>query len=127
MIPTERERQILDYLRQHRVASTEAIATLTNSSLATTRRDLKTMGLKGLIEKKHGGARALGSSPVRLGYPGLSDDDIHLPEKDQIAAVAAGLVKSGDTIFLGAGKTCALLARYIKDIDNLKNRDHQHQ
>lgn len=119
MIASERERLILEHLRHHKVITTEAIAKLTGASLSTARRDLKTLGMKGLLEKKHGGAKVVQDASFGVGYP-MVDDDPDLAEKDRIATVAAGMVKEGDIIFLGAGKTCTLLARYIRDIDNLK-------
>lgn len=120
MIASERERIILDYLRKHRVVSTETVTAITGASVATARRDLKSLGRRGLLEKKHGGAQALDGMTVPGGNAAIADDDPHLAEKDQIAALAAGLVKSGDIVFLGAGKTCTLLARYIRDLDNIK-------
>lgn len=119
MIASERERLILEHLRQHKVITTETIAQLTGASLSTARRDLKTLGVKGLLEKKHGGAKAIQDASRGTGHQS-AEDDPHLAEKDRIAAVAAGLVREGDTVFLGAGKTCTLLARFIRDIDNLK-------
>ncbi len=120
MIYSERERAISEHLRQHRAASTEALAALCGTSLATARRDLNAMALKGLLEKKHGGAEVLGPAHASAAQTVLSDQDPHLAEKDEIAAIASGLVNSGDTIFLGAGKTCTLLARYIRNIENVK-------
>jgi DeoR/GlpR family transcriptional regulator of sugar metabolism len=118
MIASEREQLILDHLRQHKTITTEAIALLTGASLSTARRDLNTLGQKGLLEKKHGGAKVLQDATHGTGR--AVDDDPHLAEKDRIAIVASSLVKGGDTIFLGAGKTCTLLARYIRDVDNLR-------
>jgi DeoR/GlpR family transcriptional regulator of sugar metabolism len=120
MIAPERERVILEYLKKHTVATTEAVAAVTGASLATTRRDLNSLRKKKLIDKRHGGAKISENPLVCNGYPALSDDDPDLEDKERIAILSAGLVKSGDTIFLGAGKTCTLLARAMRGMENVK-------
>jgi DeoR/GlpR family transcriptional regulator of sugar metabolism len=120
MIASERERSILEYLKKHGVATTETLAAVAGASLATIRRDLNSLGKKGVIDKRHGGAKMVEHPLACSGYPALSDDDPDLEDKERIAALSAGLVKSGDTIFLGAGKTCTLLARAIRGIENVK-------
>lgn len=120
MIASERERVILEYLGKNRTASTETVAAITGASLATARRDLNLLDRKGLLEKHHGGAKAVDVPSPGIGRPVPPEDDPDLADKEEIALLSAGLVKNGDTIFLGAGKTCTLLARAILDFDNIK-------
>jgi DeoR/GlpR family transcriptional regulator of sugar metabolism len=115
MIARERECLILDYLNKHSIATIPAIMQLTGTSIATIRRDINRMNKKGLLKKIRGGieyASAGGAQKTNRIF--LPDEmDPHFNEKDQVAKVAVSMLSSGDTIFLGAGKTCALMARYI--------------
>ncbi len=120
MNASERERLILDYLAKNETATTKTLKEVTGVSIATVRRDLNTMSDRGLLIKNHGGAEAMEETASIGDYSALSDADPHIDKKDEIATRAAQLVKPGDTIFLGAGKTCSLLARYIKDIPNIR-------
>jgi DeoR/GlpR family transcriptional regulator of sugar metabolism len=115
MIARERERLILEYLNKHTIATIPAVMQLTGASIATTRRDINDMNKKGLLKKIRGGIEygGAGSTPQtnRIFLPDEMDPDFH--EKDRVAKLAVSMLSSGDTIFLGAGKTCALIARYI--------------
>lgn len=125
MIASEREQIILDYLaRQHTAATTELCA-LTGASPATIRRDLNALHGRGLLEKTHGGARALprhtgdrllsGAVPLPLEDPA----DPFFAEKEALARTAAEFIHPGDIIFLGAGKTCTLIAHFIREKENV--------
>jgi DeoR/GlpR family transcriptional regulator of sugar metabolism len=115
MIVRERERLILNYLQEHHIGAIAAIMNLTGASIATVRRDINALHRRGLLKKTYGGAEYLAPEiPARPNRMFLPDEtDPFFSEKNQAAKLAAGMIKDGDTIFLGAGKTCALLARYI--------------
>ena len=44
---------------------------------------------------------------------GLFDTSVRSPEKEHIARTAVNLIRERDTIFLGPGSTCALIARAL--------------
>jgi DeoR/GlpR family transcriptional regulator of sugar metabolism len=115
MIVREREQLILDYLSKHAIVTTAALTELTGASIATVRRDINDLHTQGLLKKVRGGIEYAGPEtvpkPNRMFLP--DDMDPCFNEKDRVAKLAVGMIESGDTIFLGAGKTCALLARYI--------------
>ncbi len=111
----EREKVILDYINTHSFASTEVICALTGVSLVTTRRDFSIMSNKGLIARSHGGIQALVPAQLTAMPPHASSNFVSSidEEKAQIARHAASLVLENDCIFIGAGKTCNLLADYL--------------
>jgi DeoR/GlpR family transcriptional regulator of sugar metabolism len=114
MIVKERERLILDYLDKYKIATIFTIIELTGASIATVRRDINALNEQGLLKKIRGGVESMGAAEPRSNRMFLADGmDPYFAEKDQVARLAVKMVETGDTIFLGAGKTCALLARYI--------------
>jgi DeoR/GlpR family transcriptional regulator of sugar metabolism len=115
MIARERERLILDYLNGYAIATIPVIMKLTGSSIATIRRDINNMHKKGLLKKIRGGVEyASAGNTAKTSRIFLPDEmDPYFHEKDLVAKLAVSMLDSGDTIFLGAGKTCALIARYI--------------
>lgn len=116
MYASEREERILNYLETHGVTPTAVLQEVTGASIATVRRDLNALSGRGLIIKTHGTAqlkRGTASAKADSGEP-LQEGDPCFAEKDQIAQTAARLIEDGDVIFIGAGKTCTLLARYIR-------------
>lgn len=120
MFAAEREQLILSYLNEHELASTSTLAQVTETSIATVRRDLNSMSERGLIKKTHGGAQRISSMSS---FPAISAaptgcDSITNP-KEYLAKTASHLINSGDVIFLGAGETCTYLAKYIKNKENI--------
>lgn len=119
---TEREGMIMEYMRSHAFASTQDVSTLTGVSLATVRRDFEKMTRNGLIHRAHGGVRTLSGQPNTVEACPDPMTVIETPidaEKAKIAAFAASLVNETESIFIGSGKTCNLLASYLKGIDYL--------
>jgi DeoR/GlpR family transcriptional regulator of sugar metabolism len=115
MIIRERERLILGYLNTHTIVTTETIMELTGASIATVRRDINILNKRGLLKKIRGGVEYAGpaTAPNVNRMFMLDETDPNFHEKDQVAKLAVSMIDAGATIFLGAGKTCALLARYI--------------
>lgn len=107
MFQAERERRILDYLSRSRIASPVEIQAVTETSIATVRRDLCEMEKKGLVSRAHGYVQ-LPESSLTFADPPM------LEEKERIAEAAAKQIHDGDSIFLGSGTTCTCLARHLK-------------
>ncbi len=87
-------------------------------SQVTIRSDLKTLEQSGMLERYHGGARA------------VSDDDImkrmsvYYDIKSRIAKRAASYISDGETVMIESGSTNALLAKELtkkKDITIITN------
>lgn len=120
MIASERQRKILDYVNAHINVTTASLCDVANASIATIRRDLNYLNSKGLLSKTHGGAQALSSEQQRESPDfNIIQKDPYYNLKDQNALIAAELIRPGDIIFIGAGTTCTLLARYIRHIENI--------
>jgi DeoR family fructose operon transcriptional repressor len=84
-------------------------------SAVTVHRDLEELAREGLVERVHGGARAVNSAPSAPAIPTAwtqrADTAGHA--KAAIAAHAARHVEHGSTIFLDASSTALALARRL--------------
>jgi DeoR/GlpR family transcriptional regulator of sugar metabolism len=88
-------------------------------SAITIHRDLENLAADGLVERVHGGARAI-AQPGAIGGPAIATAWSQRVEqaaavKDAIAARAAELVRPGSTIFLDASSSALCLARRIME------------
>jgi DeoR/GlpR family transcriptional regulator of sugar metabolism len=79
----------------------------------TVHRDLEHLAREGLVERVHGGARALAAPPIATAWSQRVEQAA--AAKDAIAAHAATLVNPGSTIFLDASSTALQLARRLMD------------
>ncbi|MEG1514184.1 MAG: DeoR/GlpR family DNA-binding transcription regulator [Clostridia bacterium] len=116
MFRIEREKIILQRMQDGSAVKPSELAALTGASSVTIRRDLCLLEQRGLIFRSHGCAQMKKADDADLvaSLAGPSYD-----EKDRIARVASTHVQDGDNIFLGAGTTCTLLAKYLKEKKNL--------
>ena len=109
----ERQEQIAQLLKQQQRITVSQICELFSVSEATARRDLEVLANRGLARRVHGGATLLTEAPPEP--PILSRSREQAEEKQAIAVLAAGLVKDGDTLFLGSGSTVLALARLLRE------------
>lgn len=112
-----RHQLILEQLSERKKMSSQEICQLTGASEATIRRDLALLEERGMLIRTHGGAKAVVQRMPLTSSPAA---DPYLPNKIQVARTAASLIYEGDTVFLGSGMTCTLLAREIKYKKNIK-------
>lgn len=117
MIPAERRRRILARTRAEGVVSTQVLADELDVSELTVRRDLKVMADEGLLVRTRGGASMRGSLAQELSY--LEKTAEAHREKVAIAARAAEMVDSGDSVILGPGTSTLELANQIKQVSDL--------
>jgi DeoR/GlpR family transcriptional regulator of sugar metabolism len=112
-IPTpERQRLILSVLgRQGRLSVAEIVEQFSISE-ATARRDLETLASQGKVQRVHGGVMALEKAPPEL--PILERKTEQAQEKERIGRAAAGLVRDGESVFLGSGSTVLEVARHLR-------------
>lgn len=112
MFPEERQRRILERMRQGEVVKVAALSAEFGVSEATIRRDLRELEQSGLLERTHGGALPAGGT---LEEPAFAEKTaLHPAEKQAIARVAAGLVQDGESVILDAGTTTLALARLLR-------------
>ncbi len=115
-----RQNRIVEILEESRYKTVAELAQLTGLSDITIRRDLSVLEREHRIIKVHGGARCVDhSADVDLYQRSLDRQEV----KKRIAAFAASLVDSGDTIFLGGGSTILALCPFLlqKDITIITN------
>ena len=117
MPPALRRAQILQRIRRDGGVSVAELARAHDVSAITVHRDLEQLAAEGLVERVHGGARAI-SPPEALAGPVIATAWSQRVEqaaaaKDAIAARAAELVTAGSTIFLDASSTCFALAHRL--------------
>ena len=115
----ERERRLLERLQeQGSLALTEACA-LTGASVATTRRDFELLQEKELAQRTHGGLQLPKKEEPKGYLQGTAILNHTDEEKYRIAQEAAASVKAGESVFLGAGKTCNMLASMLQNVERL--------
>ena len=116
MPPALRRAQILEQIQRDGGVSVADLAREHAVSQVTVHRDLEQLARDGLVERVHGGAKALRG----LGTPAIAtawEQRVQQagPAKAAIAAHAARMVASGSTIFLDASSTALALARRLME------------
>jgi DeoR/GlpR family transcriptional regulator of sugar metabolism len=118
MLAKQRQDRILAEVRRHGGVRVSDLVDILGVSDMTVRRDLDVLARKGLVDKVHGGASALGSRAAD--EPGFEVKSLREPaEKEAIAARAAELVRPGTAIGLSAGTTTWVLARRLREVPDL--------
>lgn len=118
MLPAERERQIIAYLKQYKTATVHALATEFNVHDATIRRDLNKLENFNQIKRTHGGV-ILNNNDV---YDELNFDDratTNYDEKLAIGKKAAEYVNDYDTLIIDSGSTTLLFAKELLNKQHL--------
>ena len=118
MTYAEREKLLLEYLEKNEIISLSTACELTGASVATMRRDFDALQEKTLAVRSHGSLRMVQKERKSFfgGTEILDDTD---REKDAIAAEAAKSVGAGESIFIGTGKTCNMLAARLGAVERL--------
>jgi DeoR family transcriptional regulator, aga operon transcriptional repressor len=108
----ERHENILQYIGQHQRITIPEVCSRLGVSAATARRDLELLAEAGKLRRVHGGAIALYKAPPE--NPLLERSAELAVEKDLIGAAATGMVKDGETIFLGSGSTVLTMTTHLQ-------------
>lgn len=112
MIPYARRKTILELMHTKEIVYLDEIKEKTNVSLATVRRDLKTLAEEGQIELLSGGAAKL---IINVAEKSLEEKiNLNKEEKEIIGSYAATLVGDGQFIFLGPGTTENHIIKHLK-------------
>ena len=117
MPPALRRAQILERIQRDGGVSVADLARDHAVSAITVHRDLEQLAREGLVERVHGGARALrglGTMPL-IATAWTQRVEQASAAKMAIAGHAASLVRPGSTIFLDASSTALALARRLMD------------
>ena len=117
MLKTARQSQIRRLVEERGQVTVTELNGILDVSEATIRRDLEQMASLGWVQRTHGGAVKV--EPAGSERPIKQRLTVHAEEKERIGALAASLVKEGETIFLGSGSTVREITPHLLDIPNL--------
>lgn len=113
-----RHQRILEIIDKQRTAEVGELSGLLGVSAVTIRSDLDALEKRLLLRRVRGGAMAM--QAARFERPVDVPTHSFTAEKERVGAVAAGMVRSGETIILDAGTTTLAMAmalpRHIEDI-----------
>jgi DeoR/GlpR family transcriptional regulator of sugar metabolism len=115
--PALRRSQILERIRREGGVTISQLAHDHGVSTITVHRDLAELAAEGLIERVHGGARAVDGGADTHSIETAWDKRVRQADeaKAEIARQAARLVEDGATIFLDSSSTCLALAKRLAD------------
>ena len=117
MPPALRRAQILERIQRDGGVSVADLARDHAVSPITVHRDLEQLAREGLVERVHGGARAIrgtGMLPL-IATAWTQRVEQAAAAKAAIAAHVAGMVSSGSTVFLDASSSALALARRLME------------
>lgn len=117
MLIVERREKIKQILEKEKKIDIYSLTELLGVSDVTVRKDLDKLQKEGFLKKIHGGAVLVENQEKSYvkNYEYISN--LHLKEK--IAKAAYKTIKKGESIFIGSGTTCYLLAQQIKKEDKI--------
>jgi len=120
MLRIERQAKILQMIREREFIENSELARHFNVTLATIRRDLKTLSEQNLIRQEHGGSSLVNplDDPVEPSY--ATKIFVNHDAKLAIGKAAADLVVDGDSIVLDSGTTNSMIAQSLRGT-TLKN------
>lgn len=109
MLKQERLEKIVDIVDDQDVATVANLAKTIGVSEMTIRRDLNELDVAGKVLRIHGGAQSVNNSQTR--EKNFNEKrEIHVAEKQEVAAKAAKLPQDGETIYIGPGTTLEFMA-----------------
>ena len=111
MLTRQRRQLILKRLAAERQIVARELSVELGISEDTIRRDLRELAAIGLLERVHGGA--LPASPALADFETRSQ--LESRGKQVIAVAAAGLIRTGQIVFIDGGTTCLQLAKALPD------------
>jgi DeoR/GlpR family transcriptional regulator of sugar metabolism len=117
LLSEPRRRRILEWIQEEGAARVRDLAAAFQVSEATIRQDLERLESEGLITREHGGA-FLNPVPSQMGAMTLHHQ-ANMDKKAKIGALAASLVRDGETIILDAGTTTTEVATRLVGRKNL--------
>jgi DeoR/GlpR family transcriptional regulator of sugar metabolism len=111
---------MLERIQREGGLSVAELARAYSVSAITVHRDLEQLAAEGLVERVHGGARALVPPAAELAAPAIATAWSQRvgqagDAKEVIAARAAELVTPGSTVFLDSSSSALVLARRLMD------------
>ena len=112
MIKQQRWAAIIDQCRQHASVSVAELVQLLNVSEATIRRDLQQMEDLNMVSRLHGGARLNDDQSAEP--PMLIKSETNVSSKNQVARLAAGMIKNNQMVYIDAGSSTYEMLNYVR-------------
>lgn len=101
MLASDRKHKILELVEREGSLASAKVASALGVSLMTVRRDLEELEERGLLQRVHGGAQALGEHEAAYGLRRRREFEA----KRRIGLFAANLIQDNETVYLDAGTT----------------------
>ncbi len=117
MLAEERRQEIVKLIDKLDTVHVKKISNKFNVTEETIRRDLAILEKKHLLKRIHGGAVSIYNSQEELSFDIRKEENVSA--KKEIAAKAAKLIHTGDTIFLDASSTSMFLAKKLNQSHNI--------
>jgi DeoR/GlpR family transcriptional regulator of sugar metabolism len=118
MLKGERLYNMAEYIDDKKVVTIMELCDHFKVSKATVNRDLRMLEKEKFITRTHGGAMSL-TRGTRFEPIYEIKEKEKIDEKQAIGAYAVNFIKQGETILLDSGTTTLLLARQMKDLNNI--------
>jgi DeoR family transcriptional regulator of aga operon len=112
MTSSERRQKIVAHIRQHGDGKVEEFAAQFSVSAVTIRHDLNLLEKQGCVYRCYGGATI--NPNFAFDQPLHRKGLLNRTIKEQIADVAAALVKDGDSIILDSGSTIGYMTEHLE-------------
>jgi DeoR family transcriptional regulator of aga operon len=116
---SERRQQISAMVRERGSVQVAPLATRFGVSMQTIRKDLQYLTKRGIAERSYGGAISADAVNVSSEPPVEAKRAINTDEKVRIGALAASMVKSGDSVVLDSGTTTLQIAHHLPDDEDI--------
>lgn len=116
MKETQRQKLVLDVLRDRPFASVRDLQSVLDASPATIRRDIAKLHASGAVRKVFGGIAAADAGGIFdrvTARPFTENQMLGVAAKMAIAQEAAALVQDGDALIIHGGSTCYLFAMLL--------------
>jgi DeoR/GlpR family transcriptional regulator of sugar metabolism len=111
VLSTQRKSLIMDRLRTSGSVVAKDLAGEWGVSEDTVRRDLRELSAAGQLQRVHGGALPISAAAGDF----EARRSVAVAEKQQVARLAAGMVSTGQTIFIDGGTTGQALCRVLPE------------
>jgi DeoR family fructose operon transcriptional repressor len=117
VLAAERKFRIVNYVRQHHVATIAELAQEFDVHEATIRRDLEEIEQKGLVKRTHGGVTI---DQWTHDEPSFNERAVqHLDQKSRIGKMAASLIQDGEHVIIDSGTTTLHIAKHLVHRSNI--------
>ena len=114
MLIVERQKKLIEWIRQHGSAQLEDLARALNVSTSTVRRDMEMFEQRGIVQRTHGGVVWVGEEEESaVGVALTRRMAEHATQKQAIGRAAAAMVQPNMTLIMDGGSTVIFAARQI--------------